>query len=48
MVVNSRFKPFSYEEMLRPIAAYTDEYNAQEAAYGELGQSGSSMGKTEE
>ncbi|MBO5424868.1 MAG: hypothetical protein J6A25_05080, partial [Lachnospiraceae bacterium] len=36
MVVNSRFKPFSYEEMLRPIAAYTDEYNAQEAAYGEL------------
>lgn len=36
MVINSRFKPFSYEEMLRPLAAYTDEYNAQEAAYGEL------------
>lgn len=36
MVINSRFKPFSYEEMLRPIAAYTDEYNTQEAAYGEL------------
>lgn len=36
MVINSRFKPFSYEEMSRPLAAYTDEYNAQEAAYGEL------------
>lgn len=36
MTINSRFKPFSYEEMLRPIAAYTDEYNAQEAAYGEF------------
>lgn len=36
MVINSRFKPFSYEEMLKPIAAYTDEYNAQEATYGEL------------
>lgn len=39
MVINSKFKPFSYEEMLRPVAAYTDEYNTQEAAYGELANS---------
>lgn len=35
-VIGSRFKPFSYDEMLKPLAAYTEEYNAQEAAYGEL------------
>lgn len=38
-VIGSRFKPFSYDEMLKPLAAYTDEYNAQEAAYGELSNS---------
>lgn len=41
MVINSRFKPFSYDEMLKPLAAYTDEYNAQEAAYGELANNAS-------
>lgn len=45
MVINSRFKPFSYEEMLRPVAAYTDEYNAQEAAYGELANNASQWEK---
>lgn len=41
MVINSRFRPFSYDEMLKPLAAYTDEYNAQEAAYGELANNAS-------
>lgn len=36
MVIGTKFQPFSYDEMLKPLAAYTNEYNAQEAAYGEL------------
>ena len=34
-VIGSRFKPFSYDEMLKPLAAYTDQYNAKEADYRE-------------
>ena len=36
IVLNSQFKPFTYQEMLAPLAAYTEEYNAQEAGYSEL------------
>lgn len=31
-----KFQPFSFEEMLRPLAMYTQEYNALEQAYGDL------------
>lgn len=31
-----KFQPFSFEEMLRPLAMYTQEYNAIEQAYGDL------------
>lgn len=35
-VIGSKFNPLSYEEMVKPLAAYTEEYNAQEAAYNDL------------
>ena len=31
-----KFQPFSFEEMLRPLAMYTQEYNAIEQTYGDL------------
>lgn len=33
----AKFRPFSYQEMLQPLAAYTQEYNTIEEALGELG-----------
>lgn len=36
IVNNTRFTPFTFEEMLRPIAMYGQEYRAQEAALSEL------------
>ena len=36
-VNTSQFRPFSYQEMLQPLAAYTQEYNAIEEGLGELG-----------
>lgn len=35
-VSNARFRPFSYQEMLQPIQAYTQEYNTVEEGIGEL------------
>lgn len=35
-VVNSKFKPFSYSEMLAPMAAYTEVYNQNEQALGNI------------
>lgn len=40
-IVGSRFRPFSYEEMLAPLKAYTDEYNLQQEAYNQLGEQAS-------
>ena len=36
MVVNSRYNPFSYEELVKPLMDYTTEYNRQEAAANDL------------
>lgn len=36
-VNTSQFRPFSYQEILQPLAAYTQEYNAIEEGLGELG-----------
>lgn len=36
IVNNTRFTPFTFEEMLRPIAMYGQEYRAQEDALSEL------------
>lgn len=33
----SRFSPYTFEEMLRPLAMYTEEYNAIQEGIGELG-----------
>lgn len=35
-VSTARFRPFSYQEMLQPIQAYTQEYNTVEEGIGEL------------
>lgn len=35
-VNTSRFRPFSYEEMVKPLQAYTNEYNAIEQGIGDL------------
>lgn len=34
---NARFRPFSYQEMLQPLQAYTNEYNTIQEGIGELG-----------
>ena len=31
-----KFQPFSFEELIKPLAMYTQEYNAIEQAYGDL------------
>lgn len=36
MVPGVRYTPLSFDEITRPLVEYTNEYNAQEAAYGEL------------
>lgn len=36
-VSNAKFRPFSYQEMLQPLAAYTQEYNTIQEGMGELG-----------
>lgn len=36
LIINSKFQPFSFQEMLAPMAMYTQEYNAQEAGFSEL------------
>lgn len=36
-VSNAKFKPFSYQEMLQPLQAYTQEYNTIQEGMGELG-----------
>lgn len=38
MVINSRFNPFSMEELTKPVADYTAEFNAQQQAYGSLAE----------
>lgn len=34
---NAKFRPFSYQEMLQPLQAYTNEYNTIQEGIGELG-----------
>lgn len=36
-VSNAKFRPFSYQEMLQPLQAYTQEYNTIQEGMGELG-----------
>lgn len=36
-VSGAKFRPFSYQEMLQPLAAYTQEYNTIQEGMGELG-----------
>lgn len=36
LTVNSTFKPYTFEEMLKPFQMYGEEYTRQEAALGEL------------
>lgn len=36
-VSNAKFRPFSYQEMLQPLQAYTQEYNTIQEGIGELG-----------
>lgn len=36
-VSNAKFRPFSYQEMLQPLQAYTQEYNTIQEGVGELG-----------
>ena len=36
LVINSKFKPFSYQEMLAPVNASTVAHQALENAYNEL------------
>lgn len=36
-VSGAKFRPFSYQEMLQPLAAYTQEYNTIQESMGELG-----------
>lgn len=36
-VSNAKFRPFSYQEMLQPLQAYTNEYNTIQEGIGELG-----------
>jgi hypothetical protein len=36
-ISNAKFRPFSYQEMLQPLAAYTQEYNTIQEGMGELG-----------
>lgn len=38
MVINSKFNPFSMEELTKPVADYTAEFNAQQQAYGSLAE----------
>lgn len=35
--VGASFRPYTFEEMLRPLAMYTEEYNAIQEGIGELG-----------
>ena len=36
LVLDTKFKPFSYQEMLAPVLAATQAHQAIEDAYGEL------------
>ena len=36
IVVDSEFKNRSFDDLLKPLALYTAEYNAQEEALGDL------------
>lgn len=36
-ISNAKFRPFSYQEMIQPLQAYTNEYNVIEEGIGELG-----------
>ena len=36
-VSGAKFRPFSYQEMLQPLQAYTNEYNTIQEGIGELG-----------
>ena len=36
-ISNAKFRPFSYQEMLQPLQAYTQEYNTIQEGMGELG-----------
>lgn len=41
---NAKFRPFSYQEMLQPLAAYTQEYNAIEEGIGNLNTQANAIG----
>lgn len=36
LTINSTFKPYTFEELLKPVQLYGEEYKRQEAALGEL------------
>lgn len=36
LTINSTFKPYTFEELLKPVQLYGEEYTRQEAALGEL------------
>jgi hypothetical protein len=36
LTINSTFKPYTFEEMLKPLQMYGEEYARQDAALGEL------------
>lgn len=37
LVINGKFNPFSYDELVKPLRAATEQHQQVEAAYGELG-----------
>ena len=41
---NGRFEPFSFEELLKPIAYATEQQNAYEAAYEKIGDTADAIG----
>lgn len=44
LVVNSRYNPFSYDELVKPLVDYTNEYNRQEELANALSERAASLG----
>lgn len=45
VVSNAKFRPFSYQEMLAPLAAYTQEYNTIQEGLSNLGDASNAFGE---
>ena len=44
LVVNSKYNPFSYDELVKPLVDYTNEYNRQEELANALSERAASLG----